>query len=62
MSRDDGALKFVPYSRDVRLFAIFLGGILNIPEAAIYFLAIVPNSMALLRLITVKKAMEKSGN
>jgi hypothetical protein len=36
-----------------------LGGILNRIDLAIYFLAVVPNCVALLRLITVKKALEK---
>jgi CDP-L-myo-inositol myo-inositolphosphotransferase len=59
LSEDDGPLRYLPYSRDVRLFAIFLGGILNRIDLAIYFLAVVPNCVALLRLITVKKALKK---
>jgi len=59
VAEDDGLLRYLPYSRDVRLFAIFLGGILNRVDLAIYFLAFVPNIVALLRLGTVKKAMKK---
>ena len=59
VDEDDGFLRHLPYSRDVRLFVIFLGGILNQVELAIYFLAFVPNLVALLRLYTVKRAMAK---
>jgi hypothetical protein len=59
LNEDDGLLRYLPYSRDVRLFAVFLGGILNKVDLAIYFLALVPNLVALLRLHAVKKAMAK---
>ena len=59
MDKDDGLLRYLPYSRDVRLFVVFLGGISNKAELAIYFLALIPNLVALLRLRTVKRAMEK---
>lgn len=59
LSEDDGPLRYLPYSRDVRLFAVFLGGILNKVDLAIYFLALVPNLVALLRFHAVKKAMAK---
>ncbi len=59
LDKDDGILRYLPYSRDVRLFVVFLGGILNKVELAIYFLAVIPNLVALLRLRTVKRAMEK---
>jgi len=59
LDKDDGLLRYLPYSRDVRLFVVFLGGILNKVELAIYFLAVIPNLVALLRLRTVKRAMEK---
>jgi CDP-L-myo-inositol myo-inositolphosphotransferase len=59
LDKDEGLLRHLPYSRDVRLFTIFLGGITNQIALAIYFLALVPNLGALLRLYTVKKAMAK---
>jgi CDP-L-myo-inositol myo-inositolphosphotransferase len=59
LPQDDGLLKYIPYSRDVRLFVIFLGGVLNILEFALYFLAMIPNVIALIRLYTVKRAMER---
>ncbi len=59
LAGDDGPLRYLPYSRDVRLFVIFMAGVLNQVEPAIYFLAIVTNFMALLRLATVKKALER---
>ncbi|MDA2917515.1 nucleotidyl transferase, partial [Nitrospinae bacterium AH_259_B05_G02_I21] len=58
LDEDDGPLRYLPHSRDVRLFVIFLGGILNQLALAIYFLAIIPNLVTLLRLYTVKKALE----
>ena len=58
LDEDDGPLRYLPYSRDVRLFIVFLGGVFNIAELAIYLLAIVSNLVALLRLYTVKKAMK----
>ncbi|MDV2503410.1 MAG: NTP transferase domain-containing protein [bacterium] len=58
LDEDDGLLRYFPHSRDVRLFVIFLGGIFNQLKLAIYFLAIVPNVVTLLRLYTVKKALE----
>jgi CDP-L-myo-inositol myo-inositolphosphotransferase len=59
LDKDEGLLRHLPYSRDVRLFTIFLGGITNQIALAMYFLALVPNLGALLRLYTVKKAMAK---
>ncbi len=56
---DDGILRYIPYSRDVRLFAIFIGSLINRLELVVYFLALIPNSVALLRLYTVKKALLK---
>ena len=58
LDEDDGLLRYLPHSRDVRLFVIFLGGVLNQLALAIYFLAIIPNLVTLLRLYTVKKALE----
>ena len=58
VDEDDGLLRYLPYSRDVRLFVIFLGGIFNQLVLAIYFLAGVPNLVTILRLYTVKKALE----
>ncbi|MCH7646724.1 MAG: hypothetical protein IH788_05945 [Nitrospinae bacterium] len=58
VDEDDGLLRYLPYSRDVRLFVIFLGGIFNQLRLAIYFLAVVPNLVTILRLYTVKKALE----
>ncbi|MFB3072435.1 MAG: CDP-alcohol phosphatidyltransferase family protein, partial [bacterium] len=58
VDEDDGLLRYLPYSRDVRLFVVFLGGIFNQLRLAIYFLAVVPNLVTILRLYTVKKAME----
>ena len=58
VDEDDGLLRYLPYSRDVRLFVIFLGGIFNQLVLAIYFLAVVPNLVTILRLYTVKKALE----
>jgi CDP-L-myo-inositol myo-inositolphosphotransferase len=58
LAEDDGLLRYIPCSRDVRMFVIFLGGVLNQLRLAIYLLAIVPNLVALLRLYTAKKALE----
>jgi choline kinase/phosphatidylglycerophosphate synthase len=58
LDEDDGLLRYLPYSRDVRLFVVFLGGMFNQLRLAIYVLAVVPNLVALLRLYTVKKALE----
>jgi CDP-L-myo-inositol myo-inositolphosphotransferase len=55
----DGLLRFLPYSRDVRLLVIALGGVLNRVELALYFLAIVPNLVTLLRFYTVRRALER---
>ncbi|MEE9305531.1 MAG: hypothetical protein V3U77_04645, partial [bacterium] len=58
LDEDDGLLRYLPHSRDVRLFVIFLAGVLNQLTLAIYFLAITPNLVTLLRLYTVKKALK----
>ncbi len=58
LPEEDGILRFLPYSRDVRLFSIFLGAIINRIDLTLYYLAIVPNVVAILRFYTVKRAIE----
>ena len=57
LAEDDGPLRYLPCSRDVRIFAICVCCIVNMLDLAIFLLAVVPNLVMILRLYTVKKAM-----
>ncbi len=62
LPEEDGILRFLPYSRDVRLFSVFLGAIINRIDLTLYYLSIIPNVVAILRFYTVKRAMENGRN
>lgn len=58
LPEEDGFLRVLPYSRDVRLFVVFLGAVFGRIDFVLYYLSIVPNVVSIIRFRRVKKAME----
>jgi len=59
--RDEGLLRWLPFvlqGRDVRLFIVMWGGILNLVYPAILLLALITNLNAGLRLWGVRKSLK----